>query len=131
MHTAIKLLDHIEAGSTVFLATGKPTSVGFANLAACRLICRQIDHADEAFPFPNGEYLIGRPPFSIADEIALFRRLAIDWVVIKNAGGEASRSKLIAARELGLRVAMIKRPEMPDAPRVHTVDAALDWVRDL
>ena len=39
--------------------------------------------------------------------------------------------KLIAARELGLRVAMIKRPEMPDAPRVHTVDAALDWVRDL
>ena len=118
---------HIKPSSTVFLATGRKTLNKFENLSNCRLICRQIDPPDGPFPFPNGEFLIGRPPFSTADEIALFRKLEVDWLVVKNAGGTASFSKLEAARELGLHVGMIERPDMPDAKTVKTVKHAIEW----
>ncbi len=119
---------HIAKGLTVFLATGRQTLDRFANLTGRRLICRQIDPPDREFPFENGRFLIGRPPFSVAQETALFRDLQIDWLVVKNAGGMASATKLTAARDLGLEVAMINRPVPPDAPIVPSVAAALAWV---
>jgi len=122
---------HIAPGSVVFLATGRQTLERFANLSACRLICRQIDPPEGPFPFPNGEFLVGRPPFSVEDEYKLFKRLGVDWLIAKNAGGEVPRTKLVAARQLGIRVAMIERPPQPDAPRVETVAQALDWVAGL
>ncbi len=118
---------HIADGSTVFLATGRQTLERFDNLPNCRLICRQIDPPSGPFPFANGEFLIGRPPFSVEDEIALFKSLNVDWLVVKNAGGKASFSKLDAARELGIKVGMIKRPALPDAPCVHTLKQAIEW----
>lgn len=119
----------IPDGSSVFLATGRQTLKRFANLAGCRLTCRQIDPPEEPFPFPNGGFLIGRPPFSIADEVALFRKLAIDWLVVKNAGGEPSRSKLHAARDLQIPVAMLKRPVQPKSEKADTIAAALAWAK--
>ena len=121
----------IEKGSTVFLATGRQTLERFANLDGRDLICRQIEPPKEAFPFENGRYLVGRPPFSVDEERALFEELKVNWLVVKNAGGTASASKLVAARELGIQVAMIARPAVPDAPLFVTSDAALDWVNSL
>jgi precorrin-6A/cobalt-precorrin-6A reductase len=115
----------------VFLGTGRQTLVRFANLAGCRVICRQIDPPDGPFPFAGGEFLIGRPPFSVADEAALFAALGVDWLIVKNAGGAASRTKLTAARQLGIPVLMIARPEQGSWPVVHDLDAALDWVARL
>ncbi len=117
----------IPTGATVFLATGRQTLDRFANLIGRRVICRQIDPPDGPFPFDGGEFLIGRPPFSVADEVALFRRLDVDVLIVKNAGGQASRSKLDAAQELGIPVLMIKRPKPLDAPRVSTIAEALAW----
>lgn len=122
---------HIPDGSKVFLATGRQTLNRFANLAGCHLICRQIDPPDRPFPFPNGSYLIGRPPFSEEDEFTLFKDLGVDWLIAKNAGGTASRTKLDAAGRLGIGVALLERPPQPDALRVTCVEAALDWVRAL
>ncbi len=122
---------HIPQGATVFLGTGRQTLEGFTNLAGRRVICRQIDPPEEPFPFAGGEFLVGRPPFWVDDEIALFSRLKVDWLVVKNAGGAASRTKLTAARQLGIPVLMIARPPQGDWPIVDTVDAALDWVRRL
>jgi len=122
---------HIPAGARVFLATGRQTLDRFANLSHAHVICRQIDAPDRPFPLARGRFLVGRPPFSTEDEIRLFQGLGIDWLVAKNAGGPASRAKLDAARRLGLNVAMIARPPQPDAPRVATLAAALDWVARL
>ena len=122
---------HILAGQTVFLGTGRQTLDRFANLKDARVICRQIDPPTGPFPFPGGQFLVGRPPFPVADEIALFRDLAIDWLVVKNAGGARSESKLIAARQLGIPVLMIRRPQMPDTDSVATLDDALTWVANL
>ena len=111
----------------VFLATGRMRLSEFSNLDHCYLYCRQINVAPDAFPFSNGEYVLGHPPFSVEDEMALFKRLQIDWLVLRNAGGERSMSKLIAARNLGVPVAMIDRPS-PVTPSVETVDQALQWL---
>lgn len=121
----------VASGETVFLATGRQTLDRFSNLPHARIICRQIDPPERPFPFPNGEFLIGRPPFPVDKEVALFQSLGVDWLVAKNAGGEASKTKLTAARQLGIKVAMIARPPQPDGLKVTTVKEALQWVNAL
>ncbi|MEM1078405.1 MAG: cobalt-precorrin-6A reductase [Pseudomonadota bacterium] len=114
----------------VFLATGRQTLLDFAQMQAARCWCRQIDPPEEAFPFPNGAFLVGRPPFPEAEEIALFQGLGVTLLVVKDAGGAASRSKLDAARALGIRVIMIDRPDLSDLPQVATVAEALAWIEE-
>ncbi|MEJ6478712.1 MAG: cobalt-precorrin-6A reductase [Octadecabacter sp.] len=121
----------IPTDATVFLATGRQTLDQFSGLEGRRVICRQIDPPTAPFPFEGGEFAIGRPPFSVAREEELFKALGIDWLVVKNAGGVASATKLTAARKLGIEVAMIERPPMSDAPRVETPAAALEWLAAL
>jgi len=120
---------HIPAGSNVFLATGRQTLKRFANLAKCNLTCRQIDPPDDEFPFANGTFLIGRPPFSVEDEVSLFRNLSIDWLIVKNAGGVPSRSKLDAARILKIPVAMLRRPPQPPGEKADTLATTLAWAQ--
>lgn len=123
--------EHIPQGSVVFLGTGRQTLERFANLRGCEVICRQIDPPEHPFPFAGGRFLVGRPPFSVADEEALFSKLGVGFLVVKNAGGVASRTKLTAARNLGIPVLMIARPARGDWPVVETVDDAITWVRAL
>ena len=122
---------HIPPGSTVFLATGRLTLDRFSGLQGCRVLCRQIDPPTAPFPFEGGEFIISRPPFSVQREVDLFGALGVDWLVVKNAGGAESRTKLVAARQLDIPVLLLRRPPMPDALRVETVQAALDWVASL
>jgi precorrin-6A/cobalt-precorrin-6A reductase len=51
-------------------------------------------------------------PFDRAGERQLLARYAIDVLVSKNSGGEATRAKLDAARELGVPVLMLERPSL-------------------
>lgn len=119
----------IPVGATVFLGTGRQTLAEFSCLEGRKLLARVIDPPQKPVLAEfNGDFLIGTPPFSITEEVALFRDKGIEWLVVKNAGGQNSRSKLDAARELGLPVVMINRPELPDAHVVGTVDEALKWV---
>ena len=122
---------HIPPGATVFLGTGRQTLDRFANLVGRTVICRQIDPPSGPFPFAGGRFLVGRPPFSVGDEVQLFSALGVDYLIVKNAGGAASRTKLTAAKQLGIPVLMIARPPQGDWPVVDSVDAALDWVRGL
>ena len=121
----------IPGGARVFVATGPQTVERYANMGGRELIVRRIDPADSPFPLPGGRFLDGRGPFTEAGETALFGQLGINWLVTRNAGGAASRPKLTAARNLGLPVAMIRRPDPPDCARVADVAAALNWVRAL
>lgn len=125
-----EVADIIPMDTTVFLGTGRQTLPEFSCLSGRHLLARVIDPPKNPFPFENGEFLVGTPPFTIAEEVALFLEKGIDWMVVKNAGGAKSRSKLDAARELGIPVAMINRPELPDAIVVETVKDALKWIKD-
>ena len=52
----------------------------------------------------------------------------IDIVVAKNSGGSATYGKIAAARAVGVEVIMLRRPPVPEAPSVATVEEALAWL---
>lgn len=118
----------IPSGNRVFLGTGRQTLMEFSGFTGREILCRVIDPPKAPFPFAGGRYVVGRPPFSVAQEVALFQREKIDWLVVKNSGGWRSKSKLDAARQLGLAVAMFNRPAAPDAPLVETSGDAVRWI---
>ncbi|MDB9857724.1 cobalt-precorrin-6A reductase [Amylibacter sp.] len=118
----------IPQGATVFLGTGRQTLDQFSGLKGRRLLCRVIDPPQRPFPFEGGEFVIGRPPFSVEEEVVFFKRENIEWLVVKNAGGERSRSKLDAARMLRLPVVMQKRPKRPESKVVWSVEDCLAWL---
>lgn len=118
-------------GARVFLATGPRALARYAALAEGRhLIVRVIDPPDAAFPFPNGDWLVARPPFTVEDEIRTFRTHRVELLVAKNAGGPAT-AKLAAARALGLPVVLLDRPAPPPGDRGETVEDALAWLERL
>lgn len=121
----------IPVGSRVFVATGRKGLEDYAALKECTVICRQINTAPDDFPLANGWFEVDSPPFSIEDERATFKRLNIDWLVLRNAGGARSVSKIIAAQELGINIAMIQRPAPPNAPNAPTIEEALAWLDSL
>ena len=112
----------------VFLATGRQSLMHFSQIQCKWMYCRQIDTPTGAFPYTNGAYIVGKPPFSLVQEIALFKDLKIDVLVVKNAGGKESFSKLEAARALGIKVVMINRPAPCNAPRTSCLAYAQNWL---
>lgn len=120
--------DLIPSNARIFLGTGRQTLMEFGVFDDCHILCRVIDPPQSRFPFEGGKFVVGRPPFSVQHEVDLFRKERIDWLVVKNSGGWRSKSKLDAARELGLPVVMFNRPARPNAPLVETVEDALIWV---
>lgn len=119
----------IPEAACVFLGTGRQSLAALANLAPRRVLARVIDPPTGPFPFAGGRFVVGTPPFSMAEEMAFFTAEGIDWLVVKNAGGAASFSKLEAARELGLPVVIQRRPGLPEGVmRVGTVADAVAWL---
>ncbi len=122
---------HLPEGSVVFLGTGRQTLGQYANVAGCRILVRAIDPPDAPLPFENGEFIIGRPPFTLDSEMALFKQLGVTHLVVKNAGGLGGFSKLEAARQLQIPVLMIARPKPLDVMRFDTAQDVLLWASEL
>lgn len=120
---------HISPEATVFLSTGQRGLSEFDGLQKNRVFVRLNGRALGDFPFKRGTYVYGIPPFSVNAECETLSRLNVDWLVARNSGASSSRSKLEAARLLGIKVAMIRRPPQPPGPRVDTVAEVLAWVR--
>lgn len=118
----------VAPGARVFLATGRQSLPEATALAHATLLLRVIDPAEADFPYPPGRFVVGRPPFTEPSERALFAAERIDVLVAKNSGGAAGLPKLEAARALGVRVLMVRRPAPPPGESVATAAAAADWV---
>ncbi|SDE06612.1 cobalt-precorrin-6A reductase [Limimaricola pyoseonensis] len=126
------LARHAPPGATVFLATGPQRIDRFTGLEGRRVLCRRVDPAPEPFPFEGGDWVVGRPPFGLDDEKALFALLGVDLLVTKNSGGPEGRAKLDAARALRLPVVLLDRPPLPEGVEpVQTVAEALHWAEEL
>lgn len=112
----------------VFLTIGRQGVGAFAGLTEPWFLIRAIDPPTASVP-PRHELLLARGPFSVADEIALLSRHAIDVLVTKNSGGDQTEAKLDAARELGIPVVMIDRPPVsPATAVVGTAEQAWEWL---
>lgn len=121
--------DHLPAGATAFLATGRGSIPSFQHRTDVTFILRVMDASPGAFPLARGQFLVSQPPFTVAQERATLTRHNIDWLVTRNSGGTGGIEKLTAATELGINIIMTQRPAIPDAPRVPTVDAAITWLK--
>ena len=67
----------------------------------------------------------GIGPFSVDEEVRLFEKHNIDVLISKNSGGDGVFAKIVAARQLGIPVLMLKRPLLPKIPK-H-----FDYIADL
>lgn len=123
---AVAALGH--GAARVLLAVGRQELEPFAGLDAVWFLIRSVDAPDPLPPFARAEILLARGPFRLEDEHALLRACGIDTIVCKNSGGAATDAKLAAARELGIRVVMKRRPRRPDLPAAATVAEAAAWV---
>ena len=115
----------------VFLTTGRLDLARFRAAPQHHYLVRTIDPPDASDLPPRATVVLARPPFTVADEVALMRSHGIDLLVTKNSGGAASAAKLAAAREL-----WAARPDDRSAARrparfeLHDLAAVLAWIAD-
>ncbi|MEO1376968.1 MAG: cobalt-precorrin-6A reductase [Cyanobacteria bacterium J06635_10] len=113
----------------VFLTIGRQEVTAFAQLENIWFLMRAIEKPSPDILLPKGLLLLDRGPFDKDMEKQLLKKYNIDTVVSKNSGGDATKAKIIAARELGVKVVMVKRPILPQGEKVEDVEAALEWLK--
>ena len=112
----------------VLLTIGRQELQPFGQCDA-EFVVRSIDPPDPTV-LSDATVLLARAPFTLDGELAVLRTHHIDLVVAKNSGGDATRPKLDAARQLAIPVVMVERPPAPPVDAVATVEAAMIWLAD-
>ncbi|WP_207312093.1 cobalt-precorrin-6A reductase [Lentzea alba] len=112
-------------GSRVFLTTGRQD---LAEFAACPqwFLARMVEPPEPPMP-QRIEVLLSRGPFTVDGELELMRSREIDVLVTKDSGGSMTSAKLEAAAQLGVPVVIVRRPPLPPAEVVPTVEDVLRW----
>jgi precorrin-6A/cobalt-precorrin-6A reductase len=100
----------------------------FASAPQHHYFIRSVDPVEPPLDVPHANYILARGPFTEGQDRALLESFSIDAVVAKNSGGEATYSKIAAARLLGIPVFMFRRPPVPECPSVGTVAEAVAWL---
>jgi precorrin-6A/cobalt-precorrin-6A reductase len=126
MAAAAEIVERI--GRRAWLTVGAGEVAAFANATAVRFLVRLVDPPRTPLPLRFCQVVVGRGPFTLAEERHRIECHAIDVLVCKASGGTATEAKLAAARELGLPVVMVRRPEPEPGESVEAVEAALDWL---
>jgi len=111
-------------GARVFLTIGRKEVAPFLARVDLRGLIRTIESPTVVLP-PQWRLILVRPPFAVAGEMELLTQNRITYLVSKNAGGEETRAKLLAAREIKIPVVMIARPQKPAAIILSSVGEAL------
>ena len=112
----------------VFLAIGRQHIAPFDTKPQHAYTLRFVDPPDGPLPLSDAEVIVSRGPFVLAGELEMMRLRKIEWIVARNSGGSGARAKIDAARELGLPVIMLQRPELPDRKRAESVAEVMQWL---
>jgi precorrin-6A/cobalt-precorrin-6A reductase len=112
----------------VFLTIGRLGIADFRSGAPHWYLIRAIDPPPPEDLPARHQLLLARGTFSVDNETALMRTHAIDALVTKNSGGEATYAKIAAARALQIPVVMVTPPVIGDVPVVHSLAECLEWI---
>ncbi|MEU2513502.1 cobalt-precorrin-6A reductase [Streptomyces syringium] len=116
-------------GKRAFLTTGRMGLAAFAHLEDMWFLVRSVDAPEPPMP-ARMEVLLARGPFTVEGEAELLRRHGIDVLVTKDSGAAATAAKLVAAREAGTPVVIVRRPAAPEGVPVAADPAeAARWLR--
>lgn len=116
-------------GERPFLTTGRQTLTHFAPWADRDVLVRVV----EPLEAPPGRWtvVLDRGPYDVEGERALMREHCIDVLLTKDSGGRYTEVKLTAARELGVRVVVVRRPVAPAGMReLDDAASVVRWVND-
>lgn len=114
----------------VFLTIGRQEISTFAHLQDIWFLMRMIDPPKADSQIPPGVILYNKGPFNLENEREILTQYSIDTIVSKNSGGDSTYPKIIAARELGIKVVMVKRPPIPAGEQVTDVESAMMWLSE-
>jgi precorrin-6A/cobalt-precorrin-6A reductase len=115
-------------GRRAWLTIGAKEISAFASVGGVHFLVRLVDPPRRPLPLRSYQVITGRGPFSLAEERRHIERHALDVLVCKASGGTATEAKIIAARECGLPVVIVRRPPPEPGQWVDTVEAALEWL---
>lgn len=118
-------------GPRVLLTIGRQELAHFAALNDHWFLIRSVDMPNPLPAFAQAEILLARGPFTLDGERQLLSSQRITTIVCKNSGGTATDAKLQAARQLGLDVVMLQRPQRPPTTQAATCRDAVEWVWNL
>lgn len=132
----IDVVDLAEAGRLlsalgarrVLLTTGRLNLEPFASVTGVTFIVRSIGSV-AAEGLPGATVIQERGPFTEEAELALLLEHDVDTLVTKNSGG--SDAKLVAARQAGVQVVMVRRPSPAKGTSVPTASEAVAWLDGL
>jgi precorrin-6A/cobalt-precorrin-6A reductase len=111
-------------GAKVFITTGRKDLQPFFDRADLTGVIRTVEPPPVAMP-AGWRLLLGRPPHSLVDEIALFNVEGFTHLISKNAGSDSTLSKLEAARQFGIPVVMVERPLKPDCETFADIEGLI------
>ncbi len=118
-----------ETKKRVLLTTGRLGLAAFEAAPQHHYVIRTIEHPGDLDGLPDHVLILDRGPFDLDQERTLMSAARIDVVVTKNSGGEATRPKLVAARELGIPVVIVQPPARPEGvPLFGSVAEVLAFV---
>ncbi|CAN7543452.1 cobalt-precorrin-6A reductase [Neorhizobium sp. LjRoot104] len=117
-----------EVPRKAFLTLGRQELLPFEAAPRHHYLVRSVDPVEPPLSVPDAVYLTARGPFGQADEAQLLQDHGIEVIVAKNSGGPASYGKIAAARDLGIEVILVRRPDLPEVPSVETVEEMLAWL---
>lgn len=115
-------------GRRAFLTIGHSELAAFSAVAGVHFLVRLVDPPAMPLPLASHEVILGRGPFTVAEEILIMTRHEIDVVVAKASGGGSTVAKLEAARTLCIPVVMLRRPSAAPGDCVERVEDALLWL---
>jgi precorrin-6A/cobalt-precorrin-6A reductase len=114
----------LPTGATALVTTGHEGLASILERDDCDLVVRMLEPPDAPLP-RHASLVLGQPPYTLAEELALMRREEVTHLITKNSGGERTSAKLAAARQFGAEVIMIDRPAYLPAREAGTLDEAI------
>jgi precorrin-6A/cobalt-precorrin-6A reductase len=112
----------------VLVTLGRKDLSAFIGAPQHHYVVRSVDPVDPPLPVPHAVYINARGPFTQGEDRALMEQHAIEIVISRNSGGDASYGKIAAARALDLPVIMLRRPKLPQVPAVERLEDAVAWL---
>jgi precorrin-6A/cobalt-precorrin-6A reductase len=112
----------------ILLTHGRLQLSPFARLPQHTYIVRAIDRPVDIMALPRHRLILARGPFARGAEVQLMRDERIDVIVSKNSGGSSTYAKIEAARDLGIPVVMMRRPQTGVVAELFEIDAVMSWL---